>query len=94
MAPFATPLAVTGENFGRVPRVYTEILQDRAVFCAGIELCVVVLHKNPARHRTRAMRTSENPLKANFREFLLLAVRRRTVGSMARALKVKPENLA
>jgi len=40
------------------------------------------------------MRTSENPLKANFREFLLLAVRRRTVGSMARALKVKPENLA
>jgi hypothetical protein len=40
------------------------------------------------------MRTSENPLKANFREFLSLAVRRRTVGSMARALKVKPENLA
>jgi pimeloyl-ACP methyl ester carboxylesterase len=31
VAPFATPLAVTEENFGRVPRVYIETLQDRAV---------------------------------------------------------------
>ena len=67
MAPFVTPLAVTEENFGRVPRVYSEILQDRADFlCTDIELRVVVLHKNPARHRAGAMRTSENPLKANF----------------------------
>ena len=31
---------------------------------------------------------------AYFREYLFLAVRRRTAGSLARALKVKPENLA
>jgi pimeloyl-ACP methyl ester carboxylesterase len=31
VAPFATPLAVTEENFGRVPRVYIETLQDRAI---------------------------------------------------------------
>ena len=31
VAPFATPLAVTEENFGRVPRVYIETLEDRAV---------------------------------------------------------------
>lgn len=30
-APSATPLQLTGENFGRVPRVYIECLQDRAV---------------------------------------------------------------
>jgi len=27
----ATPVAVTQENFGRVPRVYIECLQDRAI---------------------------------------------------------------
>ena len=31
VAPFATPLAVTEDNFGRVPRVYIETLQDRAI---------------------------------------------------------------
>ncbi len=31
VAPFATPLAITEENFGRVPRVYIETLQDRAI---------------------------------------------------------------
>ena len=31
MAPMATPVAVTEENFGRVPRVYIECLQDRAI---------------------------------------------------------------
>ena len=31
VAPFATPLAVTEDNFGRVPRVYIETLQDRAL---------------------------------------------------------------
>ena len=31
VAPFATPLAVTEDNCGRVPRVYIETLQDRAV---------------------------------------------------------------
>ncbi len=31
LAPFVTPLALTEENFGRVPRVYIETLQDRAV---------------------------------------------------------------
>ena len=29
LAPFATPLSLTEENFGRVPRVYIETLQDR-----------------------------------------------------------------
>ncbi len=31
LAPFATPITVTEDNFGRVPRVYIETLQDRAV---------------------------------------------------------------
>ncbi|OGO50967.1 MAG: hypothetical protein A2148_03010 [Chloroflexi bacterium RBG_16_68_14] len=31
MAPLATPVSVTEENFGRVPRAYIECLQDRAV---------------------------------------------------------------
>jgi len=31
LAPFVTSLALTEENFGRVPRVYIETLQDRAV---------------------------------------------------------------
>ncbi len=31
VAPFGTPLAVTEDNFGRVPRVYIETLQDRAI---------------------------------------------------------------
>lgn len=31
VAPFATPLAVTEDNFGRVPRVFIETLRDRAV---------------------------------------------------------------
>ena len=31
LAPFATPRALTEDNFGRVPRVYIETLQDRAV---------------------------------------------------------------
>lgn len=31
LAPFATPLALTEGNFGRVPRTYIETLQDRAV---------------------------------------------------------------
>jgi hypothetical protein len=39
------------------------------------------------------IRTSEKFPQAKFREFLFLAVRRRTVGSLARALKVKPGNL-
>ncbi|MBI2912292.1 MAG: alpha/beta fold hydrolase [Chloroflexi bacterium] len=30
-APFATPVHTTAENFGRVPRVYIECLQDRAI---------------------------------------------------------------
>ena len=30
-APFATPLHLTVENFGRVPRVYIECLRDRAI---------------------------------------------------------------
>jgi pimeloyl-ACP methyl ester carboxylesterase len=30
-APFATPLALSAERFGRVPRVYIECLHDRAV---------------------------------------------------------------
>ena len=29
--PLATPLKLTGENFGRVPRVYVECLRDRAI---------------------------------------------------------------
>lgn len=31
VAPVATPVAVTEGNFGRVPRVYIETLQDRAI---------------------------------------------------------------
>ena len=31
MAPLATPVSVTDEHFGRVPRVYIECLQDRAI---------------------------------------------------------------
>lgn len=31
LAPFATPVAVTEDNFGRLPRVYVECLQDRAI---------------------------------------------------------------
>jgi pimeloyl-ACP methyl ester carboxylesterase len=31
VAPFATPLDVTEENYGRVPRVYIETLKDRAI---------------------------------------------------------------
>jgi pimeloyl-ACP methyl ester carboxylesterase len=31
LAPFATPVNTTEENFGRVPRVYIECLQDRAI---------------------------------------------------------------
>lgn len=31
MAVFFTPLELTRENFGRVPRAYIECLQDRAV---------------------------------------------------------------
>ncbi len=31
MAPMATPVSVTEENFGRVPRVYIECQQDRAI---------------------------------------------------------------
>ena len=31
LAPFATPLSLTEENFGRVPRAYIETLQDRAI---------------------------------------------------------------
>ncbi len=30
-APFATPVHATAENFGRIPRVYIECLQDRAI---------------------------------------------------------------
>jgi hypothetical protein len=30
-APVATPLTTTDENFGRIPRVYIECLQDRAI---------------------------------------------------------------
>ncbi len=32
VAPFATPLAVTEENFGRVPRVYIETLRVPRVY--------------------------------------------------------------
>jgi len=31
LAPFATPLALSEENFGQIPRAYVETLQDRAV---------------------------------------------------------------
>ena len=31
LAPFATPLSITEENFGRVPRAYIRTLQDRAI---------------------------------------------------------------
>jgi pimeloyl-ACP methyl ester carboxylesterase len=31
VAPLATPIAITGANFGRVPRVYIECLQDNAI---------------------------------------------------------------
>jgi pimeloyl-ACP methyl ester carboxylesterase len=31
VAPCATPLQLTGHNFGRVPRVYIECLRDRAI---------------------------------------------------------------
>ncbi|NJM46215.1 MAG: alpha/beta fold hydrolase [Alkalinema sp. RU_4_3] len=31
LAPFATPLQVTNERFGQVPRIYIQTLQDRAV---------------------------------------------------------------
>ena len=31
LAPLATPIAVSEESFGRVPRVYIECLQDRAI---------------------------------------------------------------
>ncbi len=31
MAPLATPVQITPENFGRVPRIYIECLKDRAV---------------------------------------------------------------
>lgn len=31
LAPFATPLVLTDENFGRIPRAYIRTLQDRAV---------------------------------------------------------------
>lgn len=30
-APFATPIAVTEDNFGSLPRAYVETLQDRAI---------------------------------------------------------------
>ena len=30
-APFATPVSTTAENFGRIPRVYIECLQDKAI---------------------------------------------------------------
>lgn len=31
MAPFATPITTTEENFGQIPRVYIECLRDRAI---------------------------------------------------------------
>lgn len=31
LAPFATPLSLTEENFGRIPRAYIETFQDRAI---------------------------------------------------------------
>ena len=31
VAPLATPVSLTEDNFGRIPRVYVETLQDRAV---------------------------------------------------------------
>ncbi len=31
VAPFATPVSLTEENYGRIPRVYIETLQDRAI---------------------------------------------------------------
>lgn len=31
LAPFATPVSVTDENFGRVPRTYIECLEDHAI---------------------------------------------------------------
>ena len=31
LAPFATPMTTTEENFGRVPRLYVECLGDRAI---------------------------------------------------------------
>lgn len=31
VAPIATPVSLTEENFGRIPRVYIETLQDRAI---------------------------------------------------------------
>ncbi len=31
LAPFGTPVNTTAENFGRLPRVYIECLQDRAI---------------------------------------------------------------
>jgi pimeloyl-ACP methyl ester carboxylesterase len=30
-APFATPVSTTAENFGRIPRVFIECLQDKAI---------------------------------------------------------------
>ncbi len=33
-APFATPVHITDENFGRLPRVYVECLRDRAISIA------------------------------------------------------------
>jgi pimeloyl-ACP methyl ester carboxylesterase len=44
LAPFGTPLAVTAENFGRVPKAYIECTDDRAI---SIELQRDMLGKTP-----------------------------------------------
>ncbi len=31
VAPLATPVSLTEENYGRIPRVYIETLKDRAI---------------------------------------------------------------
>ena len=57
VAPFATPLAVTEENFGRVPRVYVQTLQDRAI---SPSLQKEMYERLPC-HKVISMNTSHSP---------------------------------
>jgi pimeloyl-ACP methyl ester carboxylesterase len=44
LAPFATPISVTAERFGRVPKVYIECSEDHAI---SLELQRDMIHKTP-----------------------------------------------
>ena len=59
-APFNTPITITAENFGRVPRRYIQTLQDRAV-TPGLQNAM--LAKLPC-ERVLTINTSHTPFFA------------------------------